>query len=145
MRVLIQRVKEASVTVNDQIVGQITTGLTAFVGFCRSDTQALLKPMAQKISTLRVFPGEKGEFDRSVIDISGGVLLISQFTLYGDVKKGRRPDWCEAMPQEQANELYQQFINEMKTLPLSIAEGVFRAEMQVRLQNDGPVTLMVEL
>lgn len=145
MKVLIQRVKQASVSVDNQTVGEIGTGLTAFVGFCRTDTAAMLKPMAQKISTLRVFPGEKGEFDRSVLDIKGGVLLISQFTLYGDVRKGRRPDWYEAMPQEQANELYQQFVAEMRTLPITIAEGVFRAEMQVRLQNDGPVTLMIEL
>jgi len=144
MRAVIQRVSEASVTVADQVVGRINRGLLVLLGVGRSDGQHEVALLAEKISNLRIFPDEDGRFNRSVLDISGEVLLVSQFTLYADTRRGRRPSFSEAAAPEVAGPLVDAFAAALRGRGLKVANGVFGAHMHVHLQNDGPVTIVLD-
>jgi D-tyrosyl-tRNA(Tyr) deacylase len=146
MRVLIQRAASGKVVVDDKTVGEIEQGLVLLVGFGKDDTEAVLKPMAQKVTNLRIFPDEKGRFDRSVKDIGGAILVVPQFTLYGDTNKGRRPDFFGALEPEKAEPLVGRFVSVLQQEGIgSVEQGEFGAHMMVTLTNDGPVTLMLEM
>jgi len=145
MRALVQRVSQARVTVDDEEVGAIGTGLVAFVGVTHDDTAAQAQRLAAKVAGLRVFPGPGGDMDASVVEAGGQVLVVSQFTLYGDTRKGRRPSWIAAARPEVAEPLVDALVAELRALGLAVLTGRFRAMMQVALVNDGPVTLMVEV
>lgn len=144
MKALLQRTTGATVSVEGEVVGQIGEGLVVLLGVAHSDTEKDAEYLAQKIVNLRIFPGEKGELDRSALDDKLEVLVVSQFTLYGDCKKGRRPDFIEAAKPEQAEKLYKFFVQQILDSGLTVATGRFQAMMQVELINDGPVTLMLE-
>ncbi|BAU64544.1 D-tyrosyl-tRNA(Tyr) deacylase [Stanieria sp. NIES-3757] len=146
MRVVIQRVKSSSVIVDGEIVGKIGKGLNLLVGIAPSDTDAELDWMARKCLELRLFPGNSNssKWEKSVVDIDGELLVISQFTLYGDCRKGRRPSFSNSASPDLAEKLYEQFINKLKQSGLNVATGKFGAMMQVRIENDGPVTLWLE-
>ncbi len=145
MRALVQRVSSASVTVADQVVGEIGPGLCAFVGVTHHDTVAEARALAAKLWHLRVFEGDDGRMDRPVADVGGAVLVVSQFTLYGDTRKGRRPSWVAAAAPEQAEPLVEAVVAELRALGATVATGRFRADMDVALVNDGPVTLLLEV
>ena len=144
MRALVQRVSRASVTVDDKTIGQIDQGLLLLVGFGPGDGEQALRFCAEKCANLRIFADDEGRMNRSLLDIGGGVLCISQFTLYGDCRKGRRPGFTEAAPPECAEPLYERFVQFLEETGLQVACGVFGAHMVVDLDNDGPVTLMVQ-
>lgn len=144
MRAVIQRVSEASVTVDGQIVGQIQKGFLVLLGVSTTDTQDDVVWTAGKIGGLRVFEDADGKMNLALSDVGGSVLLVSQFTLYGDCRKGRRPSFVEAARPEQANALYQSVAAELRGLGLQVETGVFQADMKVRLLNDGPVTLILD-
>ena len=144
MKALIQRTTGATVSVEGEVVGQIGEGLVVLLGIAHTDTEKEAEYLAQKIVNLRILPGEKGEFDCSVLDDKLEVLVVSQFTLYGDCKKGRRPDFNEAAKPDQAEKLYKFFVQRIRESGLTVATGRFQAMMQVELINDGPVTLMLE-
>ncbi len=145
MKALVQRVKKAKVTVDGGVTGKIGTGLLVFVGFTLNDNVQELNWMVEKITGLRIFPDENGKMNRSVIDVSGEMLVVSQFTLHADTRKGKRPSFVKAADPETANMLYRLFIQKIidkDSIP--VAEGVFGAHMDVDLINDGPVTIMVD-
>jgi D-aminoacyl-tRNA deacylase len=145
MRVVIQRVQASRVTVNGQVVGQIGRGLNLLVGIRDTDTTAELEWMARKCLDLRLFPqGEGGRFDQSVQEIGGELLVISQFTLYGDCRKGRRPAFDRAASPDQAKTLYDQFVSLLRQSDLTVETGIFGAMMHVLIENDGPVTMLLE-
>lgn len=147
MKVLIQRVNSASVSVHNEIVGSIGQGLLLFVGIGKSDNSTTLNAMAEKIKNLRIFSDEDGRFQFSLIQTKGSVLLVPQFTLFADTRKGRRPEFFDAMPPKEATTLFDEFTSlftETSALK-KVATGEFGANMQVKLENDGPVTLMLEL
>lgn len=145
MRVVVQRVTTAQVTVADRVVGQINRGLVLLVGFTDTDTAAELTWMARKCLDLRLFPAPEGDrWDYSVQDIQGDLLVVSQFTLYGDGRKGRRPSFDRAAPPAQAEALYDQFVDLLKASGLRVETGQFGAMTQVSLVNNGPVTLLLE-
>lgn len=144
MRAVIQRVSEASVTVDGQIVGQIQKGFLVLLGVSTTDTQDDVVWTAGKLAGLRVFEDADGKMNLALSDVGGSVLLVSQFTLYGDCRKGRRPSFVEAARPEQANALYQSVAAELRGLGLQVETGVFQADMKVRLLNDGPVTLILD-
>ena len=144
MRALIQRVKKAKVTVENEVTGEIEKGILVLLGVTGSDTEKDASYLVEKIANLRVFPGDKSGFDQSVVDIQGSLLVVSQFTLYGSTKRGRRPDFNAAAKPEMANGLYEQFIKKAREMGLNTATGQFGADMDVELVNDGPVTLMIE-
>ena len=144
MRVLVQRVSQARVLVDSQIRGEIGHGLVLLVGIHCSDDENALRFCAQKCAHLRIFADEAGKMNRSVLETGGRVLAVSQFTLYGDCRKGRRPSFVEAAPPDLAEPLYARFVQILEELGLEVARGVFGAHMVVELNNDGPVTLMVE-
>ncbi|MGB7487059.1 MAG: D-aminoacyl-tRNA deacylase [Phormidesmis sp.] len=145
MRVLIQRVSSSQVTVESEVIGSIGRGLTLLVGIASSDTEAELTWMAKKCLNLRLFPqGEDGRFDQSVTDFNGALLVVSQFTLYGDSTKGKRPSFTQAAPPEQAEHLYDRFVELLRQSGLEVQTGKFGATMQVSIDNDGPVTLWLE-
>ena len=144
MRAVIQRVSEASVTVDGQVVGQIQKGFLVLLGVATKDTQEDVVWTAGKIAGLRVFEDAEGKMNLALADVGGSVLLVSQFTLYGDCRKGRRPSFVEAARPEQANALYQSVVAELRGLGLQVETGTFQADMKVRLLNDGPVTLILE-
>jgi len=144
MRAVIQRVSEARVTVAGSVLGEIGPGLLALLGVAKSDTAADAAFLAEKILNLRVFPDEAGKMNRSLLDAGGALLVVSQFTLYGDTRKGRRPSFDEAAPSEQARPLYQHFVEVARRSGVRVETGVFQAHMEVSLINDGPVTLLVE-
>jgi D-tyrosyl-tRNA(Tyr) deacylase len=141
MRALVQRVSEASVIVDCSIVGQIQRGLLIFLGIKQDDTEAQAEQLATKIAQLRIFPDSEGKMNLSLRDISGEMLIVSQFTLYGDTRKGNRPSYAEAAKPEKALMLYQCFIENCRSGGFPVATGVFQAHMQIRLINDGPVTI----
>ncbi len=147
MKALLQRVSKASITVNNEIVGAIDQGILVFIGFgaVDMDRDALLPKLRDKILTLRIFPNEKGKFDQSVVDIDGGILLVSQFTLYGTCNKGRRPDFNEALQPDRAEAMYDEFCKIFKEAHPKVETGIFGADMKVELLNDGPVTIEVEM
>lgn len=145
MRAIVQRVSEASVTVAGECVGQIGTGLLVLFGAGQGDTATDLSYIIDKIVNLRIFADEAGKMNRSVLDITGGVLLVSQFTLYGDARKGRRPAFTDAMEPTAAKAMYLQALDALRTAGVSqVAAGIFAADMQVQLTNDGPVTIMLD-
>lgn len=145
MRVILQRVSSASVTVDGKITGEINNGLLVLVGFGHGDTNDILERMAQKIIKLRVFSDENDKINRSVSDIGGGILIVSQFTLYWNCKKGTRPSFDGAMESESAEKLYDKFVEIMRASGLKIETGIFGADMKVSLINDGPVTVTLEI
>lgn len=144
MRAVVQRVSRASVLVDGQTVGEIGPGLLVLLGVGRGDSEADADLLADKVANLRVFPDAAGQMNRSVLDTSGGVLVVSQFTLLGDARKGRRPSYLEAAPSEEANRLYGHFAAKLRESGLQVAEGVFRAMMEVALVNQGPVTILLD-
>ena len=144
MRALIQRVSEARVTVDGETVGEIGPGLLILICAMQGDGEAQADQLAAKIAKLRIFRDEADKMNRSVIDIGGEVLVVSQFTLYGDCSKGRRPGFDRAADPEQANELYELFLDRVAGLGVTTAHGRFAAMMQVHLVNDGPVTMLLD-
>lgn len=142
MRALVQRVSEASVSVAGSITGKIGVGLCVFIGIKADDTGADAAALAGKLTSLRIFPDAEGKMNLSLSDIEGGLLVVSQFTLYGDTRKGNRPSYARAAKPELAQNLYETFIEDCKRLCRRVETGVFQAKMEVRLINDGPVTLM---
>jgi len=145
MRVLLQRAASASVTVDNQVIGRIERGLVLLSGFGASDDDSVLGPMADKVCGLRVFEDEKGRFQYSVNDVAGDLLAVPQFTLYGDTRRGRRPDFTGALAPARASALFDAFVGALSERAAGrVARGRFAAHMQVALVNDGPVTLMLE-
>jgi D-tyrosyl-tRNA(Tyr) deacylase len=144
MRAVVQRVTRAKVTVGAEIVGEIKQGLVVLLGVARDDSQADADYLASKIVSLRIFDDDDGKMNRSVKDIEGGMLVISQFTLCGDVRRGLRPSWFEAAEPEVARLLYEFFIAQVRKLLTNVASGSFRSLMQVELVNDGPVTILLD-
>jgi D-tyrosyl-tRNA(Tyr) deacylase len=144
MRALVQRVTKGSVTVEGKIIGAIEKGLVILLGIRTGDTENDARYLAEKCANLRIFEDESGKFNRSLLEAGGGVLVISQFTLYGDTRKGRRPGFENAARPEIAEPLYKIFVQEMRRFPIRLAEGVFGAMMLVEIHNDGPVTFMLE-
>lgn len=143
MKAILQLVKQASVKVEEQIVGEISKGFLIFLGVTNTDTIEDCEYLVNKICNLRVFPDEAGKMNLSLQDIGGQALVVSQFTLYADCRKGRRPNFSEAAPSEQALELYKEFVSLIgETVP--VETGIFQAEMEVSLINDGPVTILLE-
>ncbi len=145
MRALVQRVTEASVTVDSEVVGAIGPGLCVLLGVTHSDDDAVAAKLAAKVAQLRVFDDDDGAMNRSLLDVGGAALVVSQFTLYGDTARGRRPSWVAAARPEQAEPLVDAFTRALAARGVRVASGRFRADMQVALVNDGPVTLMLEL
>lgn len=144
MKVILQRSKEASVSVDKKIVGRIDNGLVLLVGFNENDTSHEIDYMVDKIINLRIFDDENGIMNKSLLDINGSILSISQFTLYADTKKGRRPSYKSAMSPNKATILYDEFNQKLKNKNIKIATGIFGASMEVSLVNDGPVTIILE-
>jgi D-tyrosyl-tRNA(Tyr) deacylase len=144
MRAVVQRVAEASVTVEGAVVGRIGEGLVVLLGVGREDGEKDADYLADKVVHLRVFPDEAGQMNRSVLDVAGGLLVVSQFTLYGDARRGRRPGFSAAAAPEDANRLYRYFVGRVAETGLTVQEGVFRALMDVSLVNRGPVTLLLD-
>lgn len=146
MRVIVQRVKFSSVRVNNEVIGKIDRGLNLLVGIAATDTEAELDWMTRKAIDLRLFPDESGDrpWSKSVLDIQGEILVISQFTLYGDCRKGRRPSFSNSAAPNIAEPLYNLFVSKLKATGLKIATGKFGAMMEVKIENDGPVTLILE-
>jgi D-tyrosyl-tRNA(Tyr) deacylase len=144
MRVVVQRVKQARVSVEGKVIGEIKQGLVCFLGVGKEDQEADADYLAAKIPQLRVFEDAEGRFNRSLLDIKGGILVVSQFTLFGDCRRGRRPSFSEAAEPDQARELYQRFVAKLKENAIRVATGEFQAHMAVELINDGPVTLLLD-
>jgi D-tyrosyl-tRNA(Tyr) deacylase len=144
VRAVVQRVAEASVCVGDEVVGSIGPGLVVLLGVGVGDTEADADSLAEKVLNLRIFPDEAGQMNRSVLEVSGGLLVVSQFTLLGDARRGRRPSYIEAAPPEEADRLYRQFVSRLRPSGLAVATGVFRAMMDVALVNRGPVTILLD-
>ncbi|MFL2784153.1 MAG: D-aminoacyl-tRNA deacylase [Dehalococcoidia bacterium] len=144
MKALLQRVSSANVTVEQKIVGEIAEGLLVFIGISSKDCQNDIDYIVDKTVNLRIFPDEKGRFDRSLADTNGSLLLVSQFTLYGDTKKGRRPSFTEAMPSDSARTLFDDTVNSFSKTGLRVEKGIFQAEMEVSLVNSGPVTIILD-
>lgn len=144
MRALLQRVTHASVTVDNQIVGQIDQGLLVLLGIGQDDGEAQVKALVDKIVHLRIFEDEEGKMNRSLLDVGGSALVVSQFTLYADMRKGRRPSFTDAAPPAQAEPLVERFKTAIAAYDIHVAGGVFGAHMQVSLVNDGPVTLWLD-
>ncbi len=144
MRTCIQRVSCASVRVNDQICGRIAAGIVVLLGVSTEDTETDIDWMAQKVLNLRIFPDDAGQMNRSVLDTHGDILVVSQFTLFGDCRKGRRPSFVSAAPLGKAEDYYETFIERIRTAGITVASGKFRADMQLELINDGPVTLWID-
>jgi len=144
MRVVLQRVKEARVEVAGTTVGAISTGLLILIGVASTDTQQDADYLADKVIYLRIFPDEEGRMNRSILEVGGSLLVVSQFTLYGDCRKGRRPSFDRAAPPEEARRLYEYFIERLTSRNIIVQTGVFQAEMQIHLVNDGPVTFILD-
>ncbi len=144
MRAVVQRVAQAKVEVDGAVTGEIGAGLLTLLGVAKSDTAADADFLAEKIAGLRIFPDDAGKMNRSVIETGGAMLAVSQFTLYGDCRKGRRPSFDLAAPAEQARALYERFVAALRGAGVRVETGVFQAHMAVSLVNDGPVTLIVE-
>jgi D-aminoacyl-tRNA deacylase len=144
MRAVVQRVASARVRIDGAIVGEIARGLLVLLGVGQDDTADDVSYVAGKIHDVRIFPDEEGRMNRSVVESGGAVLVVSQFTLYGDVRRGRRPSFISAAPPDLANRLYESVVETLRTRGLTVATGVFQADMQVELVNDGPVTLILD-
>ena len=144
MRALLQRVSHASVTVDEQVVGQIGQGFLVLLGVGRDDSEVQVKALADKIVYLRIFGDDEGKMNRSLLDIGGEVLVVSQFTLYADTRRGRRPSFTDAAPPSIAEPLVERFKDAIAAYGLTVADGIFGAYMQVELLNDGPVTIWLD-
>jgi D-aminoacyl-tRNA deacylase len=144
MRAVIQRVKQAKVTVNGEITGEIASGILVLLGVSNDDTESDARFLVDKIVNLRIFNDTEGKMNLSLLDISGSLLVVSQFTLYADTRKGRRPSYIEAAPPQKANELYEYFVEESRKSISNVQTGRFQAMMDVELVNDGPVTIILE-
>lgn len=144
MRVVIQRVTEAAVSVDNQIVGSITGGLVILVGATHSDDESDARFLAQKIATLRIFEDATGKFNRSALDVGASALVVSQFTLYADTRRGRRPDFIDAARPEVAEPLIEKFVTLLQEQGLRVETGKFQAWMLVKILNDGPVTIILD-
>jgi D-tyrosyl-tRNA(Tyr) deacylase len=144
MRAVVQRVSRAKVDIAGETVGQVGTGLLVLLGVTHNDTAEQARWLAEKIAGLRIFPDDEGKMNRDLVEAKGGMLIVSQFTLYGDCRKGRRPSFVDAAPPALAIPLYEAFIVAVKALGIPVATGQFGADMQVELVNDGPVTLIVD-
>lgn len=144
MRVVLQRIKEARVAAGGEEIGRTGAGLCLFIGVARGDTEANADYLAEKIAGLRVFEDEEGKFNRSLADTGGEILVVSEFTLYGECTKGRRPSFSQAAPAEEAERLYNYFVQRLKEMGLKVATGRFQAKMQVAILNDGPVTFLID-
>ena len=144
MRVVVQRVSRAKVSVNGVSTGEIGRGLLVLLGVCQTDTKSDAAYLAEKIAGLRIFEDEKGKMNLAIAEIGGGVLVVSQFTLYGDVRRGKRPSFDAAAPPEKARELYEYFVERIRASGLPCQTGRFQEMMQVGLVNDGPVTILLD-
>jgi D-tyrosyl-tRNA(Tyr) deacylase len=144
MRAVVQRVTRASVKVDGEMIGEIGNGLVVLVGIARDDTKVEAAYLVDKISHLRIFDDEEGKMNLSVKDVNGALLIVSQFTLYGDVRRGLRPSWSDAAPPEVAEPLYDFFVRQSRAAVDDVATGKFQAMMQVELINDGPVTILLD-
>jgi D-tyrosyl-tRNA(Tyr) deacylase len=144
LRAIIQRVTKASVTVEGRVSGEIAAGLMILLGVGRGDTSAAAANLAEKIANLRIFSDAAGKMNLSLLDTAGAALVVSQFTLYGDTRGGRRPSYVQAAPPEEANRLYEEFVKALRALGVQVETGIFQAHMQVALVNDGPVTLWLD-
>jgi len=144
MRAVIQRVSRASVRVGNGVAGEIGAGLVVLLGVSRTDNPQSASYLAEKIVNLRIFPDEAGKMNLSLLETGGGALVISQFTLYGDTRGGRRPSYVQAAPPEEAVRLYEEFVRSLRSLRISVETGVFQAHMEVELVNDGPVTILLD-
>ena len=144
MRVVLQRVSRASVTIDGRTAGAVERGFCLLVGFTHGDTEAAVDWMAEKVAGLRLFSDAEGKMNLGIDEVGGAVLVVSQFTLYGDTAKGRRPSFIDAARREQAIPLYQRFVDTLRARGLTVATGEFGADMLVEIHNDGPVTLILE-
>ena len=144
MRAVVQRVTRARVTVDARMAGEIQTGMLVMLGVGREDSSESARYLADKIANLRIFADDAGKMNRSLLDMDGSALVVSQFTLYGDTRGGRRPSFIQAAPPEDANRLYEEFVRCLRSLGIRVETGVFQAHMQVELVNDGPVTILLD-
>jgi D-tyrosyl-tRNA(Tyr) deacylase len=144
MRAVLQRVTEARVEVAGQLVGEIGAGLLVLLGVARDDSTSDADYLSEKIGHLRIFDDDEGKMNRSLVDTAGAMLVVSQFTLYGDARRGRRPSYSDAAEPEKANQLYEYFVDRVRRLGLKVETGVFQAMMKVTLTNDGPVTILID-
>ena len=144
MRIVLQRAKSARVDIAGETVGSIGIGLVILLGVTQTDQEQDARYLADKVMQLRIFPDEAGRMNRSLLEAGGALLVVSQFTLYGDCRKGRRPSFDHAAPPEQARTLYECFIQHLKSSNIAVETGVFQAEMEVHLINDGPVTFILD-
>lgn len=144
MRAIVQRVARAQVTVNGQVTGKIGRGLLVLLGVSRTDTRADANYLADKIAGLRIFEDESGKMNLDAAAVQGSILVVSQFTLYGDVRRGKRPSFDDAAPPQQARELYEYFVDRVRAAGLQCQTGRFQEMMQVELVNDGPVTILLD-
>ncbi|MEK6407454.1 MAG: D-aminoacyl-tRNA deacylase [Acidobacteriota bacterium] len=144
MRAVVQRVTDARVEVGGEIVGEIGAGLLVLLGVARDDTSDDADYLAEKITNLRIFDDDEGKMNRSLLETAGAMLVVSQFTLYGDVRRGRRPSYSDAAEPEKANELYEYFVERVRSFGVKVETGVFQATMKVSLVNDGPVTMLLD-
>lgn len=144
MKALLQRVTSASVSIDNKVVGKIGRGLVVFVGVANGDTEKDAQYLAQKTAGLRIFADDAGKFNLSALDVKGELLLVSQFTLLADTKKGKRPSFTDAAPPDQASRLFDSFVAEARKTGLKVETGQFQAYMQVEIHNDGPVTIMLD-
>ena len=144
MRAVVQRVTSSRVTVEDKVVGEIGAGLLVLLGVARDDGKEDADYLANKVTNLRIFNDEQGKMNLSLIDARGAMLVVSQFTLYGDTRHGRRPSYIDAAEPEKANALYQYFVERVRSQGVRVETGVFQAMMQVNLTNDGPVTILLD-
>lgn len=144
MRAVVQRVSRARVSAEGRVTGEISQGLVILLGVGRNDTSAIAVSMAEKIANLRIFNDDQGKMNRSLLDVRGSALVVSQFTLYGDARGQRRPSFIAAAPPEQAKMLYEKFSEALRELRVTVATGVFQAMMSVELVNEGPVTILLD-
>ena len=144
MRAVVQRVSRACVTVEGRVTGEIGAGLMILLGIGRNDASAVAVSMAEKIAHLRIFEDDEGKMNRSLLDVKGSALVVSQFTLYGDARGQRRPSFIAAAPLDQAKKLYEEFSEALRGLGVSVATGVFQAMMSVESVNEGPVTILLD-
>ena len=144
MKALVQRVSRASVSVNERIVGRIGPGLVVFLGVAQGDSKEDATYLANKVANLRIFAAESSHFSLSALDTRGDILIVSQFTLLGDTRKGRRPDFTEAAPPDLAKQLYEFFVDQVRATGLKVETGLFQEHMLVEIHNDGPVTISLE-
>jgi len=144
MRAVVQRVSRARVSADGSVTGEIAMGLLILLGVGRDDTSAVATSLAEKISNLRIFEDEAGKMNRSLLDVKGRALVVSQFTLYGDARGQRRPSFVAAAPPEQAKNVYEEFAEALRRLGVTVATGVFGAMMSVELVNEGPVTILLD-